>query len=52
MRNRKFQKNSKKNPEKQKIPLWRDFKPKLVGKDSEIENKNYCFVSFRSDLTR
>ena len=31
------------------MPLWRDFKPKLVGKGSEIENKNYCFVSFRPD---
>ena len=35
-----------------KIPLWRHFKPKQVGKGSERENKNYRFVSFRSDLTR
>ena len=30
------------------MPLWRDFKPKLVGKGSERENKNYRFVPFRS----
>ena len=48
-RNRKFQKNSKKFKKIKKIPLWRDFKPKLVGKYSERENKNYCFVSFRLD---
>ena len=28
------------------------FKPKQVGKGSERENKNYRFVSFRSDPTR
>ena len=31
------------------MPLWRDFKPKLVGKSSERENKNYRYVSFHLD---
>ena len=48
MRNRKFQKNTQKN---QKIPLWHQFKTKQVGKGSKRENKNYRFVSFRSDPT-
>ena len=52
MRNRKFQKNSKKFQKIKKIPLWHHFKPKQVGKGSERENKNYRFVSFRSDPTR
>ena len=49
MRNRKFQKNSKKKQKIKKIPLWHHFKPKEVGKGSERENKNYRFVSFRLD---
>ena len=28
------------------------FQAKQVGKGSERENKNYRFVSFRSDMTR
>ena len=52
MRNGKFQKNSKKIQKIKKIPLWRLFKPKQVGKGSKRENKNYRFVSFRSDPTR
>ena len=31
------------------MPLWRDFKPKLVGKGLERENKNYRFVSLCLD---
>ena len=50
MRNRKFQKNSKKIQKIKKIPLWCHFKPKQVGKGSERENKNYRFV--RSVPTR
>ena len=38
MRNGKFQKNSKKIQKIKKIPLWRLFKPKQVGKGSKREN--------------
>ena len=47
--NRKFQKNRKKIQKIKKIPLWRHFKPKQVGKGSERENKNYRSVSFQPD---
>ena len=40
--NRKFKKN-------QKIQLWLHFKPKQDGKGSERENKNFRFVSFRTN---
>ena len=32
------------------MPLWLHFKPKQAGKGSEIEKKNYRFVSFRTDV--
>ena len=51
-RNRIFQKNWQKNEKKDKNPLWRHFWLKQVGKGSKRENKNYSFVSFRSDPTR
>ena len=46
-RNRKFQKNSKKNFENQKIPLRLHFKKKQVGKGREIE-KIEIIIPFRS----
>ena len=48
MRNRKFQKNSKKYL---KIPLWLHFKPEHVGKGRERE-KIHLVVPFRSYPTR
>ena len=48
-RNRKFQKKRIQLKKNQKIQLWLHFKPKQAGKGSEIENKNYRFVSFRTE---
>ena len=47
--NRKFQKKRRKFKKNQKIQLWLHFKPKQDGKGTERENKNYRFVSFRTE---
>ena len=47
--NRKFQKKRRKFKKNRKIKLWLHFKPKQAGKGSEIEKKNYRFVSFRTE---
>ena len=46
---RKFQKKRRKFKKNQKIQLWLHFKTKQDGKCSERENKNYRFVSFRTE---
>ena len=49
MRNKKFQKNSKIFQKIKNIQFGRHSKPKLVGKGSKRENKNYRSVSFLPD---
>ena len=51
LRNRKFQKNCKKIQKNKKIPLWRPFKLKQVGKGRERE-KIKIIITFRSYPSR